>query len=185
MANGTNGPDTFTVPAGSSTFNGFGGVDTLIMNFRLVDATFTWVGNQLIIDTPSSHTVTTGFEVFQFTDGTVHNDDGSPLVDDLYYYAQYHDVWNAHVDADAHYNSVGWHEKRDPSAFFSTSIYLTANPDVAAAGVNPLTHFHQNGWIEGRDPALNFDIQKYLLANADVAAAHIDPLFHFIAIGAS
>ena len=40
MANGTSGPDTFTVPAGSSTFNGFGGVDTLVLNFALVDATF-------------------------------------------------------------------------------------------------------------------------------------------------
>ena len=30
----------------------------------------------------------TGFEVFKFTDGTVHNDDGSPLVDDLFYYSQ-------------------------------------------------------------------------------------------------
>jgi len=35
--------------------------------------TFAWTGNQLIIHTASSDTVTTGFEVFQFTDGTVHN----------------------------------------------------------------------------------------------------------------
>ena len=50
-------------------------------------------------------------------------------------------MWTAHVDADAHYNSTGWHEKRNPNAFFSTSIYLSINPDVAASGVNPLTHF--------------------------------------------
>ena len=45
---------------------------------------------------------------------------------------QYHDVWNAHVDADAHFATFGWHESRDPSLFFSTSTYLSANPDVAA-----------------------------------------------------
>ena len=48
----------------------------------------------------------TGFEMFVFTDGTVNNNDGDPLVDDLFYYSQYHDVWNAHVDADAHYHCV-------------------------------------------------------------------------------
>ena len=102
-------------------------------------------GNKVIIDGPSgSHTVLTGFEVFNFTDGTVHNDDGSPLIDDLFYYSKYHDVWNAHVDADAHYNGSGWHEGRDPNAFFSTAVYLSANPDVKAAGVNPLTHFDRD-----------------------------------------
>jgi hypothetical protein len=30
MADGTNGPDTFAVPAGSSMFNGFGGAGTLV-----------------------------------------------------------------------------------------------------------------------------------------------------------
>ena len=99
-----------------------------------------------------SHTVLTGFEVFNFTDGTVHNDDGSPLIDDLFYYSKYHDVWTVHADADAHYNSTGWHEGRDPDAFFSTAVYLSANPDVKAAGVNPLTHFDAIGWKEGRMP---------------------------------
>ena len=48
----------------------------------------------------------TGFESFVFTDGTVDNADGDALVDDLFYYAQNHDVWNAHADADAHYHHV-------------------------------------------------------------------------------
>ena len=48
----------------------------------------------------------------------MNNNDGSALIDDLFYNSQYHDVWNAHVDADAHYNAYGWHEWRDPSAFF-------------------------------------------------------------------
>ena len=41
-----------------------------------------------------------------FTDGTVNNNDGNPLVDDLFYYSRNHDVWNAHVDADQHYNDA-------------------------------------------------------------------------------
>ena len=60
----------------------------------------------------------TGFEKFVFTDGTVDNSDGDALVDDLFYYAQNHDVWNAHADADAHYHAFGWQEGRDPNAFF-------------------------------------------------------------------
>src|SRR5215468_5144669 len=108
MANGTPGNDSFTAPAGNSTFNGLGGVDTITFNFRLLDATFSWVGNQVIVDTSTSHTVLTGFETYQFTDGTVNNDDGNPLVDDLYYDAQYHDVWAQHVDPDTHYAQSGW-----------------------------------------------------------------------------
>ena len=38
-------------------------------------------------------------------------------------------------------DAFGWHEGRDPNAFFSTGIYLSANPDVKAAGVDPLAHF--------------------------------------------
>ena len=181
---GTSGDDTFTAPAGSSDFSGLGGTDTIKFNFRLVDATFTWLGNQVIVDTATSHTVLSGFEVYQFTDGTVNNADGNPLVDDLFYYAHYHDVWAAHIDADVHYNQVGWHEGRDPNAFFSTELYLGANPDVAAAGVNPLIHFDQLGWKEGRQPSENFDVGQYLTANPDVAASKVDPLAHFLLQGA-
>ena len=53
--------------------------------------------------------------------------------------------------------SVGWHEGRDPNAFFSTVVYLSANPDVKAAGVNPLDHFDSAGWKEGRVPSIDFD----------------------------
>jgi hypothetical protein len=97
-------------------------------------------------------TVLTGFERFAFSDGTVDNNDGNWLVDDLFYYAQNHDVWNAHVDADVHYGTTGWKEGRDPSAFFDLSIYLSANPDVAASGANPLTHYATVGWQQGRVP---------------------------------
>ena len=185
MPNGTPGADQFTAPIGSSTFNGFGGIDTIIFDFKLTDATFTWVGNQLIVDTATSHTVLTGFEVFRFADGTVHNDDGNPLVDDLYYYVNHPDVWSAHVDADAHYNLIGWHENRNPNAFFNTKLYLSIYHDVASSGAQP-------------DPALRSDrlaSESAVLArlrcaaisrlNPDVAAAHVDPLAHFLAFGAA
>ena len=161
-----------------------GGVDTVTFDFKLTDATVTYSGNEVIVDGPSSHTVLTGFEKFVFTDGTVDNNDGDPLVDDLFYYSQNHDVWNAHADADAHYHSTGWHEGRDPDAFFSTAIYLSANPDVKAAGSDPLVHFDHFGWQEGRIPSLNFDPKQYLAANPDVAAAQVDPLAHFLQSGA-
>src|ERR1700736_3052355 len=130
MAKGTSGNDTFTAPAGSSSFTGLGGVDTIIFNFKLTDAHLTFSGNQLIVDTATSHTVLNGFSVYQFTDGTVNDADGNPLVDDLYYYANNLDVWAAHVDADTHYNTVGWKEGRDPNAFFDTKLYLQINPAV-------------------------------------------------------
>ncbi|WP_204349925.1 hypothetical protein, partial [Serratia marcescens] len=85
-------------------------------------------------------------EHYRFADGTVNQQTGSALVDDLFYYVRNLDVWNARVDAETHYNANGWQEGRDPSAYFSTSGYLAANGDVKAAGINPLTHYDTNGW---------------------------------------
>jgi Ca2+-binding RTX toxin-like protein len=180
---GTAGNDSFTA-AGIERIDAGAGIDTITFGFRLLDATVTYAGNTVVVDGPTSHTVLSGFEVFRFTDGTVHNDDADPLVDDLFYYSQNHDVWTAGLDADAHFHSVGWKQNRDPDAFFSVSTYLATNPDVKAAGVDPLLHFDAFGWKEGRDPSGLFDPAKYLAANPDVAAAHIDPLAHFLASGA-
>ena len=179
---GTPGDDSFTA-SGNQQVNGGLGTDTVTFNFRLVDATVTYSGNQIIVDNGSTHTVLTGFEVFKFTDGTVNNNDADPLVDDLFYYAKYHDVWTAHVNADAHFHNTGWKEGRDPDAFFSTVVYLSANPDVKAAGVDPLVHFDTTGWTQGRVPSITFDPAAYLATNPDVAAAHIDPLRHYLANG--
>jgi hypothetical protein len=184
IATGTSGNDSFA-PTGNAHIDAGTGTDTITFDFRLVDATVTYAGNQVTIDAPSRHMVLSGFEVFNFTDGTVNNNDGNWLVDDLFYYSQNHDVWNAHADADVHYNTTGWKEGRDPDAFFDTSIYLSANPDVAARGANPLAHYDTTGWREGRVPSLDFDGRLYLDANPDVKAAHIDPLLHFLAVGAS
>ena len=178
----TPGNDSFTA-FGNQQVNGGLGTDTVTFNFRLVDATVTYSGNQIIVDSASTHTVLTGFEIFKFSDGTVSNNDADPLVDDLFYYAKYHDVWNAHVDADAHFHSTGWKEGRDPDAFFSTVVYLSANPDVKAMGVDPLVHFDTTGWKQDRVPSITFDPAAYLAANPDVAASNIDPLRHYLANG--
>jgi Matrixin len=160
------------------------GNDKFSFNFKLTDATVSFSGNHVIVDGPSgSHTVLTGVDTFVFTDGIVNENDGDPLVDDLFYYSHNHDVWNAHVDADQHYHQFGWHEGRDPDALFDTNGYLAANPDVANAHVDPLVHYHQFGWREGRDPSPAFDTTEYLSHNPDVAAAHIDPLMHYLQFG--
>jgi hypothetical protein len=181
---GSSGDDSFVAQTGDRSIDALGGIDTITFGFKLTDATVRYDDDKVIIDGPSSHTVLRGVEKFVFADGTVNNADGNPLVDDLFYFSRNHDVWNAHIDADQHYNAVGWHEGRDPSAFFSTSVYLWTNPDVRAAGVNPLEHFNQIGWREGRVASLEFDPREYLANYSDVAAAHVDPLAHFLSVGA-
>jgi hypothetical protein len=181
---GTPGNDSFTALPGNERIDALGGIDAVTFGFKLVDAMISFVGNQVIVDGPSgSHTILTGFEVYNFTDGTVNNADGDPLVDDLFYYSRSHDVWTAHADADAHYHSFGWHEGRDPDAFFSTSTYLSLNPGVRAAAIDPLVQFDQGGW-RSSDPSIAFDVNAYLNANPDVRAAGVDPLAHFLANGA-
>ncbi|TXN25574.1 glycoside hydrolase family 16 protein [Methylobacterium sp. WL119] len=118
-----------------------------------------------------------------FSDGIIQKNDGLPLVDDLYYAANNFDVWRTHTDLDAHYLQYGWHEGRDPNAFFSTSGYLAANADVRSAGTNPLTDYGINGWHQGRDPSARFDNELYLAHNPDVRAAGIDPLTHYLQYG--
>jgi autotransporter-associated beta strand protein len=182
---GTSGNDSYTALPGNERIDGHGGIDTITFNFRLADTHVSFVGNEVIVDGPSgSHTVLTGFSVYHFTDGTVNENDGDPLVDDLYYYANNHDVWAAGIGADAHYHAGGWTEGRDPNAFFSTSTYLSLSPSVKAAGVDPLVQFDQGGW-KTSDPSISFDIAAYLKANPDVAAAGVDPLAQFLQYGES
>ena len=146
LPRGTSGEDSFTASPGAERIDALEGIDTVTFGFGLVDAAVSYIGDTVVIDGPSSQTVLTGVERFVFTDGTVESNDGNVLVDDLFYYSRYHDVWNAHIDADAHFRTDGEREGRDPNAFFDISIYLAANPDVAASGVDPLAHFDQGGW---------------------------------------
>ena len=111
------------------------------------------------------------------------NNDGSPLVDDLFYLSRNQDVAASGQDPDAHYAANGFREGRDPNALFSTNGYLAANPDVARAGLNPLDHYDRSGFKEGRDPGALFDNEAYLARNADVRAAGLDPLKHYLEYG--
>src|SRR5262249_18753926 len=155
------------------------GDDTAVFNVDFDSVHVSFHGSTIFIDSAEGHDALAGIENLRFTDGTIHRNHGSALVDDLFYFANNKDVWDAGLDPETHFNSVGFHEGRDPNAFFSVSGYLGANPDVKAAGVNPLEHYHQSGFLEGRDPAANFDTTLYLLRNPDVAAAHVDPLQHY------
>jgi hypothetical protein len=182
---GTPGNDSYSAVPGNERIDARLGIDTINFGFKLTDAQIMFSGDQVTVDGPGgSHTVLIGFEVFNFTDGTVNNNDSDPLVDDLFYFSRNHDVWNAHADADAHYHAIGRFEGRDPDAFFSTSTYLSMNPDVKAAGVDSLTHFDQAGWKEGRAPSIDFNPAAYLAANPDVKAAGVDPLAQFLQYGA-
>ena len=152
-----------------------------------------WVtqnGLPSVVGLVSSGTGVQGFNtlittsVFQTIQGWISQDDyADPLVDAPFYLARNPDVAASILSAAYHYDTFGWHEGRDPSAYFSTLGYLGANPDVRAAGVNPLGHYDAHGWQEGRDPAADFDTTLYLLHNPDVARANADPLLHFLQHG--
>ncbi|MBX9931222.1 MAG: alkaline phosphatase [Methylobacterium sp.] len=180
------GNDSFIAGAGNDIVVGGTGADTAIFNFALSAATAGVAANGgIVINGPEGSDTLTGIEQFQFTDRTINNADGAPLVDDLYYLIRNPDVAASGRDADAHYAEFGFREGRDPNAFFSTTGYLAANPDVRAAGLNPLTHYDTNGFREGRDPGAAFDTQFYLSRNADIRAAGTDPLAHYLEFGQS
>lgn len=72
-------------------------------------------------------------------------DDGMTAVarwfDAGFYLRRHGDVAAAGVDPLVHYLNNGWREGRDPSAVFSTRIYLDLNPALASQGICPLVHF--------------------------------------------
>ncbi len=127
--------------------------------------------------------------------------------DATYYLQQNPDVAAAisrgqFTSAQQHYDLFGRFENRNPSAYFSTSFYLSEYPDVARAGVNPLTHFLTFGLKEGRIAngstdalvdsngnglADEFNATAYLNAYADVkaavAAGQTTAYKHFIEFG--
>ena len=119
----------------------------------------------------------------KFSDGEIVFGTGNQLVNPIYYAKQNADVFHAGLAAGTHYDQYGWHEGRDPNAFFSTTGYLAANRDVVNAGFDPLNHYDAIGWKEGRDPSAKFDNELYLLHNPDVKSAGIDPLAHYLQSG--
>jgi hypothetical protein len=165
---GDNGDNVLVGTAENDIIKGLGGNDTAVFNVDFNSVKVVFDGTRVFIESAEGRDEVSGIENFQFIDGAIHLDDGNPLVNDLFYFASNKDVWDAGVDAEAHYDTFGWLEGRDPSALFSTNGYLSANADVRAAGVNPLIHFDQFGWKEGRDPSLGFDVEQYLGHNPDL-----------------
>lgn len=160
-------------PAAAATFG-----------FAFVDARVTLAGESLVLTDPEGvrHDIS-GIGTLNFTDGTIQENDGRSLVDDVWYLSNNLDVWRAQVDADTHYETFGWREGRDPNAYFHTREYLAENPDVAAAGVNPLEHYFNYGEREGRSPGSDFAPETYLSLNPDVKAAGANALEHYLQHG--
>ena len=78
---GSPGDDEYTAVTGNSQYDAGLGIDTMIFDFELTDATVNFDGNKVVIDGPTSHTVLSGFERFVFADGTVNNADADLLVE--------------------------------------------------------------------------------------------------------
>lgn len=162
--------------------DGGAGDDTVFIQAALSDFTLAESGFNFAKLVTSTGTLDLkNVEHLKFYGGAV--DLNSVLTDNLYYAVSNPDVYAAGVSGATHYEQSGWHEGRNPNAFFSTTGYLAANADVAAAGINPLTHYDQSGWKEGRDPSANFDNELYLARNPDVKAAGLDPLAHYLTYG--
>ncbi|HEY8567143.1 MAG TPA: 5'-nucleotidase C-terminal domain-containing protein [Beijerinckiaceae bacterium] len=183
LLRGGAGDDTLTNSRGDDILLGGAGIDTLVFSSNPADVSVSRQGGLTVVTGPEGRDAISGFERVQFADRTLTLNDGSPLVDDLFYLANNKDVLRTGQDAEGHFAEFGAREGRDPNAFFDTKGYLAANPDVARAGVNPLTHYDQFGWKEGRDPSAGFDNEFYLARNADVRAAGFNPLAHYLEFG--
>jgi len=83
-----------------------------------------------------------------------------------------------------HYMMKGWRHNLDPHPLFSTSYYLTTQPDVHRAGINPLYHYVTTGGAELRQPHPRFDPEYYTkqIADWDGGFCRI-PLLHFLVTG--
>ena len=180
VISGLGGSDFLNGGLGDDTLDGGAGDDTAIFNVDFNSVEVVIEDGSVVIVSAEGLDVVRNIEHFQFLDGRIDLNDANALVNDLFYYAGNKDVWDAGVSADAHYDSFGWKEGRDPNPEFSTRGYLSANADVRAAGLNPLDHFHDFGWKEGRDPSAGFDTRLYLLQNPDVTG---DPLAHYQTVG--
>lgn len=177
------GNDVLVGGTGSNFLYGDAGDDTAVFEFSIHQASMNYAEAAMQLSGPQGQDALSFVERLHFSDGQVLQEDGVSVVDDMFYFTRNGDVFDARVDAEQHYDELGWREARDPNAFFDTSAYLSAYGDVADAGVNPLEHYMQWGWREGRDPSINFDSAGYLALNGDVNAAGINPLEHYLRHG--
>lgn len=78
-----------------------------------------------------------------------------------------------------HYMVEGAWYCLDPHPLFSTSYYLSNNPDVVSWGINPLLHFLRSGALECRDPHPLFDC-KFYVGQAGALSKHPNPLRDYL-----
>jgi hypothetical protein len=119
--------------------NGGSGIDTARFFYDFSAYTFSFVGNDVIVDGPEDP------DTFTTMNGL-------------------HFMW-----ARSNGMTTILHEGRNPKPYFDTIYYLKDNPNVAAAAVNPLQHYLTYGANEGRNPSGLFNTLEYLAANPDVA----------------
>lgn len=189
ILNGAGGNDLLSGRGGNDILNGGADDDTAVFSGMFNEATIKNFGAKIVVVGPDGTDTLLSIEHLKFADVTITPADYTssviPEFDPLYYLSRNADVFQAHIDPLAHYNAFGWHEGRDPNAFFDTSAYLAANKDAAAAAMNPLDHYDQVGWQKGLNPGPSFDTRLYLLHNPDVMASGIDPLAHYLTFGAA
>lgn len=99
------------------------------------------------------------------------------LFDAEYYVACYPHV-SAEGQPERHFQEVGWKAGLNPNPFFSTKLYLAANPDVLKAGINPFDHFISSP--EGTRPYASsiFDPKFYSLSHSGVGSKE-GPVSHY------
>lgn len=74
----------------------------------------------------------------------------SDLFDETWYRSKYMYDLPQQTNAIEHYLSCGWHKGYNPSAKFSTSLYLDLYPDVLKSKLCPLVHYLKSGTKESR-----------------------------------
>lgn len=70
--------------------------------------------------------------------------------DAAFYLSEYPDVRISGLDPFLHYMTLGWLERRNPSADFDTKFYLDLYTDIADSGMNPFVHWALYGKRELR-----------------------------------
>lgn len=120
-----------------------------------------------------------------------------------FYEAAHPEIAQCHIDAVRHYFHFGWKLKRNPSPYFSTDFYISANEDVRDSGINPFYHYLKWGRNEGRrgydqgkrlwdrpDVVAQarllseaFDTAFYQRQNPELANNDADPILHYMSVG--
>jgi len=87
-------------------------------------------------------------------------------VDSAWYFATYPDAASSGLDAQTHYDTIGWKKGYNPNPDFNTNAYLAGRPDVAAANMDPLVHYLNWGWAEGSQPSATVSTYQYFLKHS-------------------